>query len=364
MSAPLGILGVEYPDKVHSIMAWFKVFRAAKKRINAPTDVDVIVQELGTDRIGEIPHFGTYLQPDIGVVSAVSPEHMEFFGTLEAVAQEELAAANFSKLAIINRDDIDGKFATYLTNAAVDTYGTTSAAEYRFETQDFSVKDGYTGMLIAPEFPKAFPATIHVVGEHNLRPVIAAMTVAVKLGMASGAITQGVAKVRPVPGRMNPLRGLKDSILLDDTYNSSPAAAAAALQTLYMMQAPQRIAILGDMNELGDSSIQEHEKLGDLCDPSLLTWVVTIGRQTEQYLAPRAKARGCQVMSFASALDAGAFVHKVLEDKAVVLAKGSQGDIYTEEALKMLLHETHEDHELVRQSPKWLEEKNKFFSKI
>lgn len=364
MSAPLAILGIEYPENVHSVSAWLQVFRAAKARIKAPSDVDVIVQELGTDRVGEVPHFGTYLQPDIGVVAAVTPEHMEFFGTIEAVAQEELAAANFSKLAIINRDDIEGRFANYLTNPAIDTYGTTSAAEYRFETQDFSVAQGYKGELIAPEFNEVVPMTVRVVGEHNLRPVIAAMTVAAKLGMLPRDIAGGAEKVRPVPGRMNPLRGVQDSTLLDDTYNSSPAAASAALQTLYMIQAPQRIAILGDMNELGAMSAEEHQKLGDLCDPNLLAWVITIGEQSRQYVAPRAKARGCQVMSFASALDAGAFVHKVLEDRAVVLAKGSQGGIYAEEALKILLHETHEDHELVRQSPQWLAEKQRFFSKV
>src|SRR5690606_23317311 len=114
MSAPLGRLGIEYPEKVHSIFAWLKVFRAAKKRIKLPSDVDVIVQELGTDRVGEVAHFGTYLKPAIGVVTGVTPEHMEYFGTIEAVAQEELAAANFSEIALINREDIEGRFADYI----------------------------------------------------------------------------------------------------------------------------------------------------------------------------------------------------------------------------------------------------------
>lgn len=74
----------------------------------------MIVQELGTDRIGQIPHFGKYLRPDIAVVTAVSAEHMEYFKTLDAVAVEELSAANFSKTALINRDDIEGKHAQIL----------------------------------------------------------------------------------------------------------------------------------------------------------------------------------------------------------------------------------------------------------
>lgn len=362
MSAPLGILGIDYPENIHNVFAWLAVFAAARKRIRQPTDVDVIVQELGSDRIGEIDHFGSYLKPTIGVVTAVAPEHMEYFGSIEAVAKEELALANFSDLAIINRDDIDGKFAELLTNQNIDTYGTTGAAEYRLEIKDFDVKHGYQAWLVISGYAETYPADIRVVGDHSLRTVAGAVAVAAKLGMQPSEIVQGVEDIMPVAGRMNLLRGMEGSMLIDDTYNSSPSAAEAALQTLYNIQAPERIAILGSMNELGTSSQAEHEKLGKLCDPSLLAWVVTIGSEAEQYLAPVAKARGCQVRSFVSAIEAGAFVRSVMEKNSVILAKGSEGDIYAEEALKELLHATSDDRKLVRQSPAWLRRKTSFFS--
>jgi UDP-N-acetylmuramoyl-tripeptide--D-alanyl-D-alanine ligase len=364
MSAPLGILGIDYPENVRNIVAWVRVFMAAHKRISQPSDVEVIVQELGADHIGEIAHFGTYLQPDIGVVTAVTPEHMEFFGTIENVAKEELALANFSKLAIINRDDIEGRFADYITNPNLDTYGTSGAAEYRIEVNDFDVNHGYQANLLLSGYSEAYPADIRVLGEHSLHPVAGAVAVAAKLGMGPREIVEGVEELEPVPGRMNVLRGINGSMLIDDTYNSSPAAASAALQTLYSLQAPQRIAVLGDMNELGDVSAVEHEKIGQLCDPSLLAWVVTIGDQAEQHLAPAARAKGCQVKSFKSAIYAGAFVRSVLEKNAIVLAKGSQGSVYAEEAIKELLHSTSDDHKLVRQSPTWQQQKTNFFSNI
>lgn len=364
MSAPLGILGIEYPQKVHSIMAWLKVFLAARKRITQPTDVDVIVQELGTDRIGEIAHFGTYLRPTIAVVSGVTPEHMEYFGSIEKVAEEELAAANYSELALINREDIEGRFAEFITNPNLDTYGTTAAAEYRFETSDATPQDGYEGRVIAPELPDGVNVTLPIFGEHIIRPAMAAMAVGIKLGMPTEAIVRGLAAIRPVAGRMNILRGQQQSLLIDDTYNSSPAAASAALQTLYSIAAPQRIAILGSMNELGESSAREHEAIGAMCDPSLLAWVITIGDEAEKHLAPKAKANGCQVKSFTSAIDAGAFVHKVMEEGSAILAKGSQGNIYAEEAIKILLHDTSDDHHLVRQSEEWMKKKHEYFSKI
>lgn len=364
LSAPVAMLGLEYPENVKNVWAWLTVLRAAKKRVNNPSDVDVVVQELGTDRIGEIAHFGTYLRPTIAVVTAVTPEHMEFFGTIEKVAEEELAVINYSQIGLINRDDIEGRFASFITNPSIDTYGITSAAEYRFEAGDTTGLDGYKGKFTAPELPSPLSTTLHIIGEHSIRPVVAALAVGSKLGMPPDTLSRGAAKVRPVAGRMNLLRGVNESLIIDDTYNSSPAAATAALQTLYRFDAPQRIALLGSMNELGAMSADEHKKLGEFCDPSLLAWVITVGDEAEQYLAPAARARGCQVKSFKSAIEAGAFAHKALEEKAVILAKGSQGGVYLEEAIKILLHETHEDKELVRQSPDWMHTKQKFFEGI
>lgn len=363
LSAPLAILGIEYPDNVKSIGAWLRVFKAARTRIRRPSGTDIIIQELGTDHPGDIAQFANYLHPAIAVVTAVAPEHMEFFGTIEKVAEEELAAANMAELAIINRDDIDGRFATFLTNANLTTYGTTAAAEYRFEIDDFTIEDGYKGEVIAAGYAEPFMATIRLMGEHSLRPAMAGVAVAAKLGLTPEEIKAGLTKLRAVPGRMNMLHGIEGSLIIDDTYNSSPIAAASALQTLYSVQAPQRIAILGDMRELGASSADEHTKLGEMCDPSLLSWVITVGDDAEAHLAPAARARGCQVKSFKSALEAGAFAHSVMEPGSVVLAKGSQNTIYLEEAVKILCVMSADD-ELVRQSPRWMKIKDTFFSKF
>jgi len=362
ISTPLAVLGIEYPGEIKSFKSWMTVFKAANDRVNDPTDVDVIIQELGSDRIGQIPHFGTYLRPDIGVVTAISPEHMEYFLEIDAVAREELAVANFSKQALINRDDIDGIYAKYLTNAKINTYGTSSAAEYHYDSQDYTAENGHTGKFVAPEWEKPVVAEIHVLGEHTLRPAIAAGAVGVKLGMQPDEISKGLAKIRAIPGRMNMLRGVEHTTIIDDTYNSSPLAADSALRVLYQLPAPQRIAVLGDMNELGEVSSLEHELLGKLCDPDQLAWVVTVGPQTEKFLAPAAKLRGCQVRSFKNALQAGAFVHSVMEDGAAILFKGSEGGIYLEEAVKIILHSTSDETRLVRQSLEWMERKKAFFS--
>lgn len=359
-AAPLAILGIEYPSNVHNIAGWLTVFAAARKRIRQPSDVDIIIQELGTDHPGDIAAFGAYLAPDIALVTAVTPEHMEFFGSIEAVAQEELSVSEYAKFVLINRDDVEGRFANFETNANFATYGTTGAAEYRFEQQDNTAQDGYIGSILTPE-NEPFPASIRVVGEHSLRPIMGAVAASVKLGLTPADIVAGIALVRPVPGRMNMLRGMNGTAIIDDTYNSSPAAVSAALQTLYSYSdAPQRIALLGDMRELGSSSQFEHEKLGMLCDPGLLEWVVLVGPETEKYTAPAAKAKGCQVHIARNALEAAEFVRSVTREGAVILAKGSQNTIYLEEAVKLLCDLSEHD-QLVRQSPAWLKEKSEYF---
>lgn len=364
ISTPLAVLGVEYPKNIKNIWEWLTVFRAAKQRIKAPTDVDVIIQELGSDRIGQVPHFGTYLHPDIGVVTAVSAEHMEFFHTIDNVAAEELSVANFSKQALINKDDIDGVYAKYLKNENINTYGTSASAEYHFISMDYTTIEGHVGLFYAPELTNSMPATIQLLGEHTLRPVIAAVAVGIKLGMNTSELIRGLSKISPLSGRMNKLRGIKNTIIIDDTYNSSPLAAESSLRVLYQLLVSQRIAVFGDMNELGEISAVEHEALGKLCDPNQLSWVITVGEQSEKFLAPAARAKGCQVKSFQNSLLAGAFVRGVIEEGAAVLFKGSQGGIYLEEAVKTVLHSSSDESQLVRQSPEWMITKNDFFSKF
>lgn len=361
LSVPLAMFNMKVPEDVHSIMAWVKVFMQMNRKLREPYPFEVLVLELGTDHPGEIAYFKRYLNPDISVVTAVSPEHMQGFGTLEAVAKEELIIATYSKLTLINRDDVDGSFSKFIPDGTnLGTYGTSGVAEYRFITQNFTPGKGFSGEFVSPELGNV-KVDLKVAGEHNVRTAVAAGAVATKLGMSAPEIKIGMGKIAPVNGRMNILRGLKDTVLIDDTYNSSPLAAVAALQTLYLFNAPQRIAILGSMNELGAYSKQAHEEVGKACDPALLDWVVTVGAEAKDFLAPAAAKKGCRVDSFLSPYEAGAFVHKIMQRKAVILAKGSQNRVFTEEALKMLLHATEEESQLVRQTPDWLAIKQQQF---
>jgi len=361
-SVPLAVFDIPFPsEELRNPFMWLQVLWQMEQKIRRPFEHEALVLELGTDHPGEIAHF-KYLSPDIAAVTSVAPEHMEFFKTIDAVAKEELAVVNYSQLALINRDDIDPIFARYVTNTNIDTYGTSGVAEYRYIVEDFDVKKGFTGKFVSPEFGEQ-PVALRLLGEHNIKSAVAAGAIGLKLGLTKEELVAGLEAIQPVPGRMQLLRGLKDSMLIDDTYNSSPKAAIAALQTLYTFPGAQKIAILGSMNELGEFSQQAHEEVGAACDPGLLDWVITVGAEAEKYLARAAAAKGCQVRSFLSPYDAGAFAHRVLQRGATVLAKGSQNGVFTEEALKLLLHSTEEEERLVRQDPIWLQVKETQFEK-
>lgn len=361
-SVPTAILGVEYPENPRSITQWRHVLAAMKLRIKQEKDVDVIIQELGTDRPGDIAEFGKYLQADVAVVTAVSEEHMENFASLDAVAQEELSIASLAKLTVVNRDDISTHYAKYADTHIIDTYGLEEKAEYRLIVEPASPLDGRIGRLVTPEWGE-ITVTVQLIGDHSLRSVAAAGCVSAKLGLTSLQVANGISKIKPVPGRMHVLRGLENSVIIDDTYNASPLAVEAALNTLLKIEAPQRIAILGSMNELGVLSAQSHEYIGALCDPAKFEWIVTIGDEAAKHLAPAAQKRGCQVKSFMSPYEAGGFVHSVMKPGAVILAKGSQNGVFAEEAVKILLYNTDDEEMLVRQTPHWLRVKDEQFDK-
>jgi UDP-N-acetylmuramoyl-tripeptide--D-alanyl-D-alanine ligase len=274
---------------------------------------------------------------------------MEFFGNLNAVAEEELTVFKFSRRVLVNVDDTD---ATYLAGRNYRSYGASTGSEFTAKRSGKATAAGQKLNLTLEG--KKLTVTTPYLGEQGAKIVLAAAAVARLQGMETKAIAKALKAVEPAPGRLQQLAGVKNSRLFDDTYNASPLATKAALDVLYETDAPQRIAILGSMNELGVTSKNAHQEVGAYCDPKKLKLVVTIGADARKYLAPAAKKAGCEVKSFTGPYEAGDFVKKQLKSKAVVLAKGSQNGVFAEEALKTLLADPADGAKLVRQSGYWL----------
>ena len=206
--------------------------------------------------------------------------------------------------------------------------------------------------------------TISMLGEHNIRSITGAAAAGLACGMDIEEVAASLEKIQPVSGRMNILDGIRGCTLLDDTYNASPVAMEHSLKTLYSLEAKHKIAVLGDMNELGGISETEHKKIGKLCDPKQLDLIITVGSLSKNHLAPAAEANGCKVTSFQSAPEAGEFLKNSDIKDATILFKGSQGGIYLEEAVKPLLKNPADSQKLVRQSPNWQRIKAKFYDSL
>ncbi|MFA5003807.1 MAG: Mur ligase family protein [Candidatus Saccharimonadales bacterium] len=355
VTVPLIFFGQTEPNLIN-IFGWLKIFGANSRMIHEAYPYDVVVVELGVDGPGQMRHFA-YTKPDLAVVTAVSPEHMEYFKTLDAVAAEELAIFDFADEVLVNGDDIPGE---YLASRSFVEYSTISdRADYYTNSPSAAL----SGQTLSVKLPSgSLQAKTSYIGQHGAKIVLAAVAVGDILGMKPKQIENGIELLAPFAGRMQILLGTKDSTLIDDTYNASPMAVKAALDVLYANTAKQRIAILGNMNELGDYSQEAHQEIGDYCDAKKLDLVVTIGTDANKYLAPAAKKQGCVVKTFTSPYEAGEFVASKLQSGAIVLAKGSQNGVFAEEALKPLLQNADDQTKLVRQSPYWIKQKQQQFN--
>lgn len=355
LTVPL-VLFNEIEPGIFNISAWISLLRRTSRASRQKFPYDVAVLELGTDGPGQMEQF-RYLKPDLYVLSSIAPEHMEYFGSLDMVAKEELQPLKYSVHALINTDDSP---AEYLVDKAYASYGFADGADYRIVE---TVQRDLLGQRLTIQLASGerIEAEVSALGRQGAKLVLAAAAASHQIGVSPKDIIKGLRRITPVPGRMQILSGVNKSILIDDTYNASPLAVKAALDVLYSSNARQKIAVLGTMNEMGEGSAHMHEEIGEYCDPTQLDTVVTIGNQAALYTAHAAIQKGCKVVSFLNPYEAGDWVKENLQEKAVVLVKGSQNGVFAEEALKTLLARKADEKKLVRQSAYWMNVKSQQF---
>lgn len=356
VSVPLVFFGHPMPS-LFNPFAWVKVFMNNAKQIKGDYPFDAIVVELGTDRPGHIAAFGKYLELDYAVITAIVPEHMAYFADMQAVASEELSVAQYSKKLIYNADLVAEEYRQSLQDAI--SYGNKQSAEYRLANISHSTEEFKSDIMHSGELFLQFKH--EAVSEVQLYSFLAAVVVGNELGFTREQILDGLAAIGPVSGRLRRLPGINGSLIIDDTYNALPDAMKASLEMFYTLKAPQKIAILGSMNQLGALSPQAHKEIGELCDPAQLSLVVTVGPDANAYLAPVAAAKGCEVKSFRTPYEAGEYLKSRMKPGMILLAKGSQDKVYTEEAIKPLLADPKDASKLVRQSAHWLKLKQENF---
>lgn len=356
ISIPMVFFGKSMPHLLNPF-GWLRVFISNELAVRSSYPYEVVVLEVGAGEPGAFEEIKQYLRADYGVLTAITPEHMENFANLEAVAEEEMQVSELVDTLLYDKDCVPRRFSKNLVDGL--SYGSSNAdAVYRTG----KLNEDYTRKIVIElSGGGTFPFKTKLLGKQSIPALAAAALLANILELSEKEIKQGLESIEAFPGRMQVLDGLQGSIIIDDTYNASPEAVKAALDTLYEMKATQKIAILGQMNELGRHSESLHTEVGEYCDSGQLDLVVTIGDDANKYLAAAAEKKGCKIMRCPSPQHAADVVGITLKKEAVVLAKGSQNGVFAEEAVKELLANPDDAKKLVRQSKGWLRLKESQF---
>ncbi len=291
---------------------------------------DIAVLELGMNHAGEIRALTRIAAPDVRVWTNVGNAHIGHFGSREAIARakaEILEDAGPSTLVIANADDPLVMRHVGGTAARVLTFGVTRPADVRVTQVRDRGFDGTEADVETPAGPLALRLALPGLG--NLSNVLAAVTVAVAHDVPAADIHARAAALRPVDKRGAAFVLRDGARLIDDSYNASPAALQVTLETLAATAVTgRRIAVLGEMLELGDAAVRLHEECGEAAARAGVDWLVVVGGAAADGLqtgAERAGLPAARIRRCATSRDAADVVAALIGPGDLVVVKGSRG---------------------------------------
>jgi alanine racemase len=294
---------------------------------------EVAVLELACNAFDDVAHLTELTQPRMAVVTAINHAHLAHLGSLEAIAQEKgrlVEALPHDGVAILNYDDARVRAMQERTRAQVITYGLSPDAD--IVASDLRPDPGGLQFVVhfpgvggrgTPGYPPKAEVRTCLLGRHQAYTILAAIAVGLAYHVPWGDILDAVEDLRPGAGRLQVLPGVNGSLLLDGSASSSPEAALQALATLADYPAQRRIAVLGDMAQLGGYAVEGHRLIGQAA-AAFVDLLVTKGHRATG-IAEAAKEAGLvceQVFVTYTANDAVRFLRPKLQAGDVILVKG------------------------------------------
>ncbi len=362
IGVPLAVFKLRTPERIGSLGSWLKILLKMFLTIFKKADYKRIVLELGADRPGDISHLTSFIKPHIAIVTTVLPVHMENFKDVEAVALEKseiLSSLTENDLAVLNNDDILVRKMAKKTKSQILFVGQGKGSDLSWGKEQIS-PDGTSVDFIWKE--EKHSLNLQIIAPQLLPSLFSALAAALYLGKEPKKLLKKLEEFKPVPGRMNLVKGTNDSTIIDDSYNANPASTIAALDVLSRMPG-RKIAVLGNMNELGDYERKGHEevgeKAGEACDI-----LITVGELAKAHIVPKAEAKMKKesIQSFDNPYAAGEYLKKTIKKGDIILVKGSQNKVFVEETVKIIMATPAKaGEELVRQSGFWQKKKEKCF---
>ena len=284
-----------------------------------------IILEYGVEHPGDMDYYLSIAKPEIAVVTAIAPTHIKYFANVEGVFKEKLKLVKTlgkSDYAVLNSDDTYCHTMAKLTKAHIRWFG--KSAKSGVKISDFHQNLDGSKFRLSLKSQKA-TVSWKIVGEHQLNSAYVASTIGIIEGMTIDQIAKGLSKTQVPVHRLNVISVGKISIL-DDTYNSSPAAAKEAVNTLVALgQHKIKIAVFGDMKDLERLSKEAHQNLGKTIAASNINVLVTIGKEAETIgkAAKDFSFKG-KIILAKNIREINDSISKLIIDDSVILVKGSR----------------------------------------
>lgn len=320
---------------------------------------EILLLEFGIDKPGDMDFLTSVVKPDIVVFTGVSPVHMNEgqFSSLEEIFNEKhklVEAMREHGVAILNVDnDLLAGLSKKRGRKSTVTYGKDREADF-WASQ---IKQDLEGInFVLHHDSRHYEVKAGIIGEYQVFVLMPAIICGVLMGMTVENAVEAISKYTLPPGRMSIIPAINEAIILDSSYNASPEAVKEALETLSKVAVnKRRIAVLGNMNELGKHTQIMHEAIGAVV-PKCADLLITVGDDAKM-IAEKAKEGGMNeknVFSFKTSLEAAGFLADKIKKNDVILVKGSQNNVRLERFVKALMAEPEKAKELlVRQENAW-----------
>ena len=367
IGVPLSVIGAEAPGR--SLWGWLKVFVKAWKLIifkdkNFP---EILVLEMGVDRPGDMDYLISMVRVDIGVITSIGASHLEYFKSLDKIAREKGALVRNLKRgghAVLNFDDERVKGVADTLTSRVVTYGFKEGAAVKAQNLIFSFEDqekiydlagvsfkmNYNGSVVPVKLSR-------VLGYPAIYSSLAAASVGIAMNMNLVDISSALNNFSLPPGRMNLIKGVKHTMIIDDTYNASPQSSFSAIEFIEKLPSGKNTkwAVFGDMLELGNYSEKGHREVGEALVRAGFDKIVTVGERALD-IAHGAQAAGLKkddLYHFSHTDEAGKFIQGRIEPGDLLFIKGSQGARMERVVRELMADPLNAKYLLVRQGEEW-----------
>lgn len=352
---PLAIL--EQDSGFSSPTKWLKtIFGALWKAFIGGRHMQMLVIEMGVDKPGDMNELLKLIQPQVGVMTNIKPVHLGEgqFQDLDDIFNEKkklVESLPEKGIAVLNADD--GHIVALKDKLSCRTlwYGWAEWADVRVVQAQHSME----GLSFVIQYKDhVVEATVPVLGSFQIYVLLPAIAVSLTQGFTLEEAVAALREYKLPPGRMNPIPGLKESLIIDSSYNASPEAVIQAIDILGESPA-RKIAVLGNMNELGKVAEKKHREIGKyVADKADM--LITVG-EFAKYIQEEARENGfleSQSNHFEDAREAADFLKKSIQKHDTILVKGSQNKVRLERLVKQLMQEPERAEELLaRQGREW-----------